>query len=64
MGMGHTGGSKGYKFEKRTCPECRRKIAVNHYLLGHGKWRFRKHNDLYGGGCPGSTGEFTARDTE
>lgn len=58
MGMGHTGGIKGYRFEKRTCPNCRRKIAVNHYMLGRGKLMFRQHNDKWGSRCAGSVGTF------
>ena len=54
----HTGGVKGYQFEKRTCPKCRRKIAVNHKMLGYGKLMFRRHNDLYGAACPGSIGHW------
>ena len=64
MGGRHTGGCKGYKFEKRVCPRCQRKMAVNHFMLGHGKLRFRKHNDLYGAFCPGSREQFEAKDTE
>ncbi len=58
MGMGHTGGIKGYKFEKRTCPLCHRKVAVNHLMLGRGKLMFRRHNNLDGMRCAGSTGIF------
>ncbi len=64
MGGRHTGGHKGYKFVKKVCPRCQRKIAVNHFVLGHGQLMFRKHNDLYGAPCPGSVGQWADLSTE